>query len=111
MLSPIRHAALCTSNVTYRLAVSTIHHKVPQDDKKIVSQPTKDLQTSSAKKALMCPESLDQSFNDFETSYRSKTTGELIRALGVFRLCSLNFLVDHNKEVSIMLSCSYNLHL
>ena len=103
MVSPVRHSVLCISTVTYRLVVSTIHNKVPQDDKKIVSQPTKDLQTSSGKKALMSPESLDQSFTNFETSYRSKTTGELIRALGVFLLCTVNYLVDHNKEVSFTL--------
>lgn len=104
MFLSYRNAAICSSKVTYRLAVSSIHSKIPTDDKRVVSQPAKDLQTSSAKKSLMSPESLDQSFTDYETSFRAKTTAELIRAVGVFRLCSFNFIVDYNKEVSFALN-------
>lgn len=40
------------------------------------------------------------SFNDGKNAFRSKTTWEIIRALAVFRLCSFDFLVNRNKEVS-----------
>jgi hypothetical protein len=38
-------------------------------------------------------------FNDTKSAYRSKTTREILRALLVFRLCSVNFLVDNNLKV------------
>lgn len=41
------------------------------------------------------------SFNDGRNAFRSKTTWEMIRALAIFRLCSFDFLVNRNKEVSI----------
>lgn len=40
------------------------------------------------------------SFNDGRNAFRSKTTWEIIRALAIFRLCSFDFLVNRNKEVS-----------
>lgn len=40
------------------------------------------------------------SFNDGKTAFRSKTSWEIIRALAIFRLCSFDFLVNRNKEVS-----------
>ena len=41
-------------------------------------------------------------FNDTKRAYRSKTTGEVLRALLVFKLCSVNFLVDYNRQVCIL---------
>ena len=40
------------------------------------------------------------SFNDGNIAFRSKTSWEIIRALAIFRLCSFDFLVNRNKEVS-----------
>lgn len=40
------------------------------------------------------------SFNNGKNAFRSKTTWEIIRALAIFRLCSFDFLVNRNKEVS-----------
>ena len=40
-------------------------------------------------------------FNDTKGAYRSKTTREILRALLVFRLCSINFLVDNNLKVCL----------
>lgn len=42
------------------------------------------------------------SFNDGRNAFRSKTTWEIVRALAIFRLCSFDFLVNRNKEVSII---------
>lgn len=39
------------------------------------------------------------SFNDTRSAYRSKTTREILRALLVLKLCSVNFLVDNNLKV------------
>lgn len=41
------------------------------------------------------------SFDDSKNAYRSKTSWEIVRALAVFKLCSFDFLVNKNKEVSI----------
>ena len=41
------------------------------------------------------------SFNDTKRAYSSKTTLEILRGLLVFRLCSVNFLVDNNLKVCI----------
>lgn len=38
-------------------------------------------------------------FNDPKSAYRSKTTREILRAIFVFKLCSVNFLVDNNHQV------------
>ena len=40
------------------------------------------------------------SFDDSKNAYRSKTSLEIVRALVVFKLCSFDFLVNKNKEVS-----------
>ena len=42
---------------------------------------------------------LDVTFSNAEEAFRSKKTWELVRALAVFNLCSVNFLVDNNREV------------
>ncbi|GAB1599583.1 proline dehydrogenase 1, mitochondrial-like [Argonauta hians] len=42
---------------------------------------------------------VDLSFTNAKEAYRSKTNFELIRALLVFNLCSVRFLVDNNKEI------------
>ena len=43
--------------------------------------------------------SLDLSFCNAKEAYRSKTTGEIARGLFVFNMCSIPFLVNHNKTV------------
>lgn len=43
---------------------------------------------------------LDLSFNSSKEAYRSKSTAEIARALFVFNMCSIPFLVNHNKTVS-----------
>lgn len=40
------------------------------------------------------------SFNDAKNAFQSKTSWEIVRALAVFRLCSFDFLVNRNREVS-----------
>ncbi|XP_061196284.1 proline dehydrogenase 1, mitochondrial-like [Saccostrea echinata] len=42
---------------------------------------------------------LDLSFNNAREAYRSKSTAEIARALFVFNMCSVPFLVNHNKTV------------
>lgn len=42
-------------------------------------------------------------FDNTQEAYKSKDTLELLRSLLVFKLCTFDFLVDKNKEVS--LSC------
>ena len=47
---------------------------------------------------------IDLSFENFEEAYKSKTNLELVRALLVFNVCTINPIVDNNKAVSIDLS-------
>lgn len=42
---------------------------------------------------------LDVSFNNPHAAFKSKTTGELIRAYVVYLLCSSTYLVDNNLKV------------
>ncbi|KAL0267260.1 UNVERIFIED_CONTAM: hypothetical protein PYX00_009582 [Menopon gallinae] len=42
---------------------------------------------------------LDLSFNDSEAAFKSKTTGEILRAVIVYQLCSIDFLVEYNMEI------------
>ena len=39
-------------------------------------------------------------FEDFEKAFKAKSTGEITRALMVYKLCSFDFLVNRNKMVS-----------
>lgn len=41
-------------------------------------------------------------FDNTQEAYKSKDTLELLRSLLVFKLCSFDFLVDKNKEVSYL---------
>ncbi|OQV14401.1 Proline dehydrogenase 1, mitochondrial [Hypsibius exemplaris] len=42
---------------------------------------------------------LDLTFENYQQCYRSKTTGEIIRALVVLNLCRSKWLVDHNLQL------------
>lgn len=42
-------------------------------------------------------------FDNSRESFRSKTSLELIRALVVFRLCSVEFLVEKNQQASVFI--------
>lgn len=42
---------------------------------------------------------LDLTFNDAEAAFKSKSTGQILRAYLVFTLCSSNYLVDHNMQL------------
>jgi len=53
---------------------------------------------------------VDLSFSNGREAYRSKTTGELCRALLVFNLCSVPTLITHNRQVIcsfINISCMF----
>ena len=54
---------------------------------------------------LATPESnkpkLDLSFEDGKTAFKSKSTLELMRGLLVFQVCSINFLIENQKTVSL----------
>ena len=44
---------------------------------------------------------LDQSFNNPKEAFLSKYNSELLRAYFVFQMCSINIVVDKNKEVGL----------
>ena len=44
---------------------------------------------------------LDLSFENAREAYKSKTNGELLRALLVFNFCGIDLIVDNNKPVRI----------
>lgn len=44
---------------------------------------------------------LDTGFADPKSAFKSKTTFEVLRAYIVYQLCSINYLVDHNAQVSV----------
>lgn len=43
---------------------------------------------------------LDTTFSDPKATFKSKTTGEILRAYIVYTLCSSNYLVENNMQVS-----------
>ena len=46
-------------------------------------------------------EKIDLSFCNTEDAFRAKTNLELLRGYLVFQLCSINYIVDNNKEAMI----------
>lgn len=42
----------------------------------------------------------DLDFGDFKKAFMAKSTFEIVRALSVYKLCSFNALVEHNRSVS-----------
>lgn len=44
---------------------------------------------------------LDLNFEDSRTAFKAKSNLELLRGYLVFQLCSLNFLVENQKKVSL----------
>ncbi|XP_045116029.1 LOW QUALITY PROTEIN: proline dehydrogenase 1, mitochondrial-like [Portunus trituberculatus] len=44
-------------------------------------------------------DSLDLTFCDHEAAFKSKTTGEVLRALLVFKLCGVEYLVKNNEQL------------
>ncbi|KAH6932374.1 hypothetical protein HPB50_005090 [Hyalomma asiaticum] len=45
---------------------------------------------------------LDLSFNDARAAYKSKTTGELLRAFVVLKLSSSNWIINNHQELSTL---------
>ena len=70
-------------------------HSVVEVSRTATITPERDQIAASPEQALH-----SLSFNDGRNAFRSKTTWEIIRALAIFRLCSYDFLVNRNKEVS-----------
>lgn len=56
--------------------------------------------TNQNEKGVSPKDPLDLSFNNPNAAFKSKTTGELIRAYVVYLLCSSTYLVDNNLKVS-----------
>jgi len=53
---------------------------------------------------------IDQSFENAREAYMSKTNLELLRCLVVFQMCSINVLVEKNKQVTdILISLFINM--
>lgn len=46
-------------------------------------------------------DSLDLTFCDHESAFKSKTTAEIMRALMVFKMCGIKMLVDNNEKVGV----------
>ncbi|XP_015515428.1 proline dehydrogenase 1, mitochondrial isoform X1 [Neodiprion lecontei] len=54
---------------------------------------------STAKPVPRQIDPLDLKFNDPIASFKSKTTGELVRAYIVYQLCTMEFIVDNNMKL------------
>lgn len=74
-----------------RFASSTSAHKPQQ-------------KLSQNGKGVSPKDPLDLSFNNPHAAFKSKTTGELIRAYVVYLLCSSTYLVDNNLKVRISIN-------
>lgn len=51
---------------------------------------------------------LDTGFADPKSAFKSKTTFEVLRAYIVYQLCSINYLVEHNAQVSSLFGLVHN---
>ena len=61
---------------------------------------TKDIQgTNETNWVPKRRDALDVTFEDFQASFKSKTTMDLIRAYFVFTFCSMDVIVDNNLKV------------
>lgn len=55
-------------------------------------------QTKNVENTQLCKSTID--FDNTEEAYKSKDNVELLRSLLVFKLCTIDVLVEKNKEVS-----------
>ena len=90
---PTCHASGSIQSLFFRVAGSSVASTKKQDD----------INNSQNVSATHRPNEDVLNFNDTTRAYRSKTTREITRALFVFKLCSVNYLVDHNLQVCILL--------
>lgn len=68
---------------------------------KATSQQESTLSSVHVNDVLQEKEHTKLDFSDFEKAFKAKKTSEIIRALGVYKLCSFGFLVNRNKEVRL----------
>lgn len=55
--------------------------------------------TAAAAEPLPIRDTLDLTFNDARQAYRSKSTWEILRAYIVFKICSIEALVENNQKL------------
>ncbi|XP_060586851.1 proline dehydrogenase 1, mitochondrial-like [Ruditapes philippinarum] len=79
----------------FRLSKSTASADVASDENRTFST----VQTENKRKLDDGHPNIDLSFANPQEAYRSKTTGELLRAYFVFQLCSIPLIVTHNKTL------------
>lgn len=68
-------------------------------------------QKTSQGKGVSPKDPLDLTFNNPHAAFKSKTTGELLRAYVVYILCSSTYLVDNNlkvRNVIVNIRCTEN---
>ena len=100
LLGPPHHWYRCACSTNLRF--SRVLHSSGQTNKSsgsAVLSETSNLPTKYETKAVTQLERLD--FDDPMQAYRSKTSWEIARALIVLKLCSVNFLVERNMQVSL----------
>ncbi|KAK3870254.1 hypothetical protein Pcinc_024515 [Petrolisthes cinctipes] len=80
------------------LVESGIRHKSSPATASLVEENTTTSQMDTASHQDS-KDSLDLTFCDHEKAFKSKTSGEIIRALMVFKMCGIKFLVDNNEKL------------
>lgn len=110
--SSILHQCHCKTRLPYfrKTTIKTGPEKRWKSSNATATSPALDAQTDlkSPKRQNNAEEEqephrdpLDLSFQDAEAAYKSKSTFEILRALLVFQLCSNEYLVDNNMQVSV----------
>lgn len=76
-------------------------HIQPQREKATAAAALDVASAKETNKSALSPyERVDLTFDNAAEAYKSKTTFEITRALLVFNLCSIKYLITNNKEVS-----------
>jgi hypothetical protein len=61
------------------------------------------LQLRNTSTILQAKSKLDLRFENSETAFRAKSNSELLRSYIVFRLCGINYLIENQKMVFLLI--------
>lgn len=93
----------CSPNQRYAIVFNNLQNtRICESQRAVKSTAANAIVQDNAATTVGTPgkDPLDITFEDAKAAFKSKTNWELIRAYIVYQLCSIEYLVDNNMQVS-----------